>query len=53
MTYTYHWLHIPSGKTDTAIIHEDQMWEQYKIKNIYQLLDKFNGRHPGTWQYWT
>jgi len=44
--FTYHWLHIPTGKTGVTT------QEFFDRDDLLVKLNRWNGQLPGTWQYW-
>ena len=46
MTFTYHWLHIPTGKTGLSTGQFENRLEFLKF------LNRCNSQSAGTWQYW-
>ena len=48
LTFTYHWLHIPSGNTGTRTAGK---W--LTREDFLAFLDTNNSANPGVWQYWS
>ena len=54
-------LHIPSGRTSSESFerYHDPMFDSdekvlsiAQLRKAHELLNKWNGQHPGVWQYW-